>query len=292
VEELARIPADAEPASEFRYRNPVVDSDTLYVAISQSGETLDTLAAVQELKRKGGNVIGAVNVVGSAVARECGSGVFLHAGPEVSVASTKAFTNMVVSFAMLALWLGRIRDLSVADGSRLVSALQALPDQIDEILRTHAEVADVAAKYADAKHMFFIGRVRGWPVAREGAQKLKEISYVHAEAYQAAELKHGPLALIDPEMPSVVIVPRDELLAKNIGTIEQIKARGGPVIAVTNADLPDGLADAVLRVPVNEPELDPILLTIPLQMLAYHVAAALGRDIDKPRNLAKSVTVE
>jgi glucosamine--fructose-6-phosphate aminotransferase (isomerizing) len=247
---------------------------------------------VQELKRKGGNVIGAVNVVGSAVARECGSGVFLHAGPEVSVASTKAFTNMVVSFAMLALWLGRIRDLSVADGSRLVSALQALPDQIDEILRTHAEVADVAAKYADAKHMFFIGRVRGWPVAREGAQKLKEISYVHAEAYQAAELKHGPLALIDPEMPSVVIVPRDELLAKNIGTIEQIKARGGPVIAVTNADLPAGLADAVLRVPVNEPELDPILLTIPLQMLAYHVAAALGRDIDKPRNLAKSVTVE
>ncbi|MFD1051751.1 SIS domain-containing protein, partial [Kibdelosporangium lantanae] len=201
------IPADAEPASEFRYRNPVVDSDTLYVAISQSGETLDTLAAVQELKRKGGNVIGAVNVVGSAVARECGSGVFLHAGPEVSVASTKAFTNMVVSFAMLALWLGRIRDLSVADGSRLVSALQALPDQIDEILRTDAEVADVAGKYANARHMFFIGRVRGWPVAREGAQKLKEISYVHAEAYQAAELKHGPLALIDPEMPSVVIVP-------------------------------------------------------------------------------------
>jgi glucosamine--fructose-6-phosphate aminotransferase (isomerizing) len=292
VEELARIPADAEPASEFRYRNPVVDSDTLYVAISQSGETLDTLAAVQELKRKGGNVIGAVNVVGSAVARECGSGVFLHAGPEVSVASTKAFTNMVVSFAMLALWLGRIRDLSVADGTRLVSALQVLPDQIDEILRTDAEVADVAGKYANAKHMFFIGRVRGWPVAREGAQKLKEISYVHAEAYQAAELKHGPLALIDPEMPSVVIVPRDELLAKNIGTIEQIKARGGPVIAVTNADLPAGLADAVLRVPVNEPELDPILLTIPLQMLAYHVAAALGRDIDKPRNLAKSVTVE
>ncbi|ONI79786.1 glutamine--fructose-6-phosphate transaminase (isomerizing) [Actinosynnema sp. ALI-1.44] len=292
VEELARIPADAEPASEFRYRNPVVDPDTLYVAISQSGETLDTLAAVQELKRKGGNVIGAVNVVGSAVARECGSGVFLHAGPEVSVASTKAFTNMAVSFGMLALWLGRVRDLSAAHGTRLVTALQQLPDQIASILETDYEVAAVARKYAQASHMFFIGRVRGWPVAREGAQKLKEISYVHAEAYQAAELKHGPLALIDAQMPSVVVVPQDELLAKNIGTIEQIKARGGPVIAVTNADLPDGLADAVLRVPRNEPELDPILLTIPLQMLAYHVASALGRDIDKPRNLAKSVTVE
>jgi glucosamine--fructose-6-phosphate aminotransferase (isomerizing) len=292
VEELARIPADAEPASEFRYRNPVVDSDTLYVAISQSGETLDTLAAVQELKRKGGNVIGAVNVVGSAVARECGSGVFLHAGPEVSVASTKAFTNMTVSFAMLALLLGRVRDLSAAHGSRLVAALQALPDQITSILDTDDEIAAIASKYAQAQHMFFIGRVRGWPVAREGAQKLKEISYVHAEAYQAAELKHGPLALIDAQMPSVVVVPQDELLAKNIGTIEQIKARGGPVIAVTNAVLPEGLADAVIQVPRNEPELDPILLTIPLQMLAYHVAAALGRDIDKPRNLAKSVTVE
>jgi glucosamine--fructose-6-phosphate aminotransferase (isomerizing) len=210
----------------------------------------------------------------------------------VSVASTKAFTNMSVSFAMLALLLGRVRDLSAANGARLVAAMQALPDQIDTVLGLDHEIADVAGKYANAEHMFFIGRVRGWPVAREGAQKLKEISYVHAEAYQAAELKHGPLALIDPKMPSVVVVPRDELLAKNIGTIEQIKARGGPVIAVTNAELPDGLADAVLRVPVNEPELDPILLTIPLQMLAYHVAAALGRDIDKPRNLAKSVTVE
>ncbi|HEV7791606.1 MAG TPA: glutamine--fructose-6-phosphate transaminase (isomerizing) [Pseudonocardia sp.] len=292
VEELARMPADAEPASEFRYRNPVVDSDTLYVAISQSGETLDTLAAVQELKRKGGNVIGVVNVVGSAVARECGSGVFLHAGPEVSVASTKAVTNMSVTFAMLALLLGRVRDLSAAHGERLVAALQALPDQIDEVLRTNDEVAVVASKFATAEHMFFVGRVRAWPVAREGAQKLKEISYLHAEAYQAAELKHGPLALINPAMPSVVIVPDDELLAKNISTIEQIKARGGPVIAVTNATLPAGLVDAELRVPVNSPELDPILLTIPLQMFAYHVANVLGRDIDKPRNLAKSVTVE
>ncbi|GLZ36995.1 glutamine--fructose-6-phosphate transaminase (isomerizing) [Actinokineospora sp. NBRC 105648] len=292
VEELARIPADAEPASEFRYRDPVVDPDTLYVAISQSGETLDTLAAVQELRRKGGRVIGAVNVVGSAIARECGSGVFLHAGPEVSVASTKALTNMTVSFAMLALLLGRVRDLSAAAGLRVVTGLRALPERIEEVLADDERVREVAKRYAHARHMFFLGRVRGWPVAREGAQKLKEISYVHAEAYQAAELKHGPLALIDADMPSVVLVPDDDLLAKNIGTIEQIKARGGPVIAVTNAELPAGLADEVLRVPRGEPELDPILLTVPLQLLAYHIAAELGRDIDKPRNLAKSVTVE
>jgi glucosamine--fructose-6-phosphate aminotransferase (isomerizing) len=292
VEELARIPADAEPASEFRYRNPVVDPETLYIAVSQSGETLDTLAAVQELKRKGGRVIGAVNVAGSAVARECGRGVFLHAGPEVSVASTKAVTNMCVSFAMLALLLGRVRDLSMADGKRIVAAMAQLPDQIETILAAEEEIAAAAKRFGSAEHMFFVGRVRGWPVAREGAQKLKEISYIHAEAYQAAELKHGPLALINSAMPSVVIVPDDEVLAKNIGTMEQIKARGGPVIAVTNAELPDGLADFVIRVPRSEPELDPILFAIPLQIFAHRIAGHLGRDIDKPRNLAKSVTVE
>jgi glucosamine--fructose-6-phosphate aminotransferase (isomerizing) len=292
VEELARIPSDAEPASEFRYRNPVVDPDTLYVAVSQSGETLDTLMAVQELRRKGGQVIGAVNVVGSAIGRECGSGIFLHAGPEIAVASTKALTNMAASFAMLALLLGRVRDLSAASGQRIVAGLRALPAQIEKILAGEEQVAEIARRFAAAEHMFFIGRVRGWPVAREGAQKLKEVSYVHAEAYQAAELKHGPLALINSSMPSVVIVPADELLSKNISTIEQIRARGGPVIAVTSADLPAGLADAVIRIPRGEPELEPLLLNVPLQMLAYHVAAKLGRDIDKPRNLAKSVTVE
>jgi glucosamine--fructose-6-phosphate aminotransferase (isomerizing) len=292
VEELARIPAGAEPASEFRYRNPVVDPDTLYVAVSQSGETIDTLMAVQELRRKGGQVIGAVNVVGSAIGRECGSGVFLHAGPEIAVASTKALTNMAASFAMLALLLGRVRDLSSAGGQRVVSGLRALPDQIEHVLAAEDEVAEIARRFAGAEHMFFIGRVRGWPVAREGAQKLKEVSYVHAEAYQASELKHGPLALINTSMPSVVIVPDDELLAKNISTIEQIKARGGPVIAVTSADLPADLADATIQVPRAETELEPILLNVPLQLLAYHVAAKLGRDIDKPRNLAKSVTVE
>src|ERR1700761_8665051 len=292
VEELARVPTDAEPASEFRYRNPVVDPDTLYVAISQSGETLDTLMAVQELKRKGGQVLGAVNVVGSAIARECGHGVFLHAGPEIAVASTKALTNMASSFALLGLLLGRVRDMSSAEGARLVEGLRALPGQIDQILAQEDNIATIAGQFAGADHMFFIGRVRAWPVAREGAQKLKEISYVHAEAYQASELKHGPLALIDSSMPSVVLVPKDELWSKNISTIEQIKARGGPVIAVTSGDLPADLADAVIKVPHNTPELDPILLTIPLQMFAYHTAAKLGRDIDKPRNLAKSVTVE
>jgi glucosamine--fructose-6-phosphate aminotransferase (isomerizing) len=292
VEELARIPADAEPASEFRYRSPVVDPDTLYVAVSQSGETSDTLMAVQELKRKGGQVMGAVNVVGSAIGRECGHGIFLHAGPEVAVASTKALTNMTVNFALLALLLGRVRDLSAANGARIVNGLRNLPSQVSTILNAEEEIATVAHRFAEADHMFFIGRVRGWPVAREGAQKLKEISYVHAEAYQAGELKHGPLALIQPEMPSVVIIPSDDLIAKNISTIEQIKARGGPVIALTSADIPDGLADATIRVPRAEPELEPILFNVPLQVLAYHAAAKLGRDIDKPRNLAKSVTVE
>ena len=292
VEELARIPADAEPASEFRYRSPVVDPDTLYVAVSQSGETIDTLMAVQELKRKGGQVIGAVNVVGSAIGRECGHGIFLHAGPEVAVASTKALTNMAVNFALLALLLGRVRDMSAANGQRVVNGLRNLPEQVSRMLNAEDDIATIAHQYAAADHMFFIGRVRGWPVAREGAQKLKEISYVHAEAYQAGELKHGPLALIAREMPSVVIIPSDNLVAKNLSTIEQIKARGGPVIALTSTDIPEGLADATIRVPRAEPELEPILLNVPLQILAYHAAAKLGRDIDKPRNLAKSVTVE
>jgi len=292
TEELARIPSDAEPASEFRYRNPVVDPDTLYVAVSQSGETLDTLMAVQELRRKGGQVIGAVNVVGSAIGRECGHGVFLHAGPEIAVCSTKALTNMAATFALLALLLGRVRDMSSASGQRIVAGMRVLPGQIEQVLAAEEQIAQIARQFAGAEHMFFIGRVRGWPVAREGAQKLKEVSYVHAEAYQAAELKHGPLALINSSMPSVVIVPSDDLVSKNVSTIEQIKARGGPVIAVTSTDLPSGLADAVVRVPRGEPELEPLLLNVPLQLLAYHVAAKLGRDIDKPRNLAKSVTVE
>jgi len=290
IEELARIPADAEPASEFRYRNPVVDPDTLYVAVSQSGETYDTLAAVQELKRKGARVLGVVNVVGSAIARETDGGVYVHAGPEVCVVSTKCFTNTAVAFGLLALHLGRIRDLSVADGKRVIDGLRRLPGQIDEIMRDEADIEKLAADYAQAKSMMFVGRVRGYPVAREASLKLKEVSYIHAEAYPASELKHGPLALIEPAVPTIAILPDDDLLEKNRATLEEIKARSGRILAVAHAQ--QEKADHTIVVPRNEPELDPILMGIPLQLLAYHTALALGRDIDKPRNLAKSVTVE
>ncbi len=290
IEELARSPADAEPASEFRYRNPVVDPDTLYVAVSQSGETYDVLAAVQELKRKGARVLGVVNVVGSAIAREADGGTYVHAGPEVCVVSTKRFTNTVVAFALLALHLGRIRDLSVADGKRIIDGLRRLPEQISEILAGEDEIKRLAAEYADARSMMFIGRVRGYPVAREASLKLKEVSYIHAEAYPASELKHGPLALIEPAMPTVAIVPDDDLLEKNRAAMEEIKARSGRILAV--AHQVQEKADHTIVVPKNENELDPILMGIPLQLFAYHTALAMGRDIDKPRNLAKSVTVE
>ncbi|MFI1253425.1 glutamine--fructose-6-phosphate transaminase (isomerizing) [Streptomyces netropsis] len=290
IEELARIPADAEPASEFRYRNPVVDPDTLYIAVSQSGETYDVLAAVQELKRKGARVLGLVNVVGSAIARETDGGIYVHAGPEVCVVSTKCFTNMVVSFGLLALHLGRTRDLSVADGKRIIAGLRKLPEQIAEILANEGEIEKLAGEYADAKSMMFIGRVRGYPVAREASLKLKEVSYIHAEAYPASELKHGPLALIEPAMPTVAIVPNDELLEKNRAALEEIKARSGRILAVAHEV--QEKADHTIVVPKNEDELDPILMGIPLQLLAYYTAKAMGRDIDKPRNLAKSVTVE
>jgi glucosamine--fructose-6-phosphate aminotransferase (isomerizing) len=297
IEDLARIPADAEAASEFRYRNPVIEPDTLYVAVSQSGETVDTLLAVEEIKRKGGRVIGLVNVVGSAIARACDGGVYLHAGPEVAVASTKALTNMFLGFALLGLHLGRVRDLSIGDGRRLIAGLQALPGQIEEILARQDEYVAIAERLAEAESLFFVGRVRGYPVAREGAQKFKEITYRHAEAYPTSELKHGPLALIDESVPTVAIVPADDLTERNRGALHEIAARHGSLVVITHPEVDLGdLAEkgSVTRidVPANEPELDPILLTIPLQLLAYQAAAALGHDIDKPRNLAKSVTVE
>src|SRR6266568_2184376 len=292
IEELARIPADAEAASEFRYRNPVVEPDTLYVAVSQSGETYDTLAAVQELKRKGGRVLGVVNAVGGTIPRECEGGVYLHAGPEISVTSTKTFTATAVVFALLALHLGRIHDLSPSDGSRITAGLRALPAQIAQILADEERLAQVARQLMNYPGMFFVGRVRGWPVAREGAQKLKEVSYLHAEAYPASELKHGPLALVGPELPTVAVVPDDELFEKNLSTLGEIRARGGRIFAVSHRELEPKFADEVIRVPKNEPELDPILLSVPLQLLAYHAAVGLGNDVDKPRNLAKSVTVE
>jgi glucosamine--fructose-6-phosphate aminotransferase (isomerizing) len=293
IEELARIPADAEPASEFRYRNPIVEPDTLYVAVSQSGETADTAFAVQEVKRKGGQIVGLVNVVGSTIARECDGGVYLHAGPEVAVASTKALTHMGIGFALLALSLARVRDLSIADGQRIIAGLRKVPAQIEQILADEEHIAEVARGLAGAESLFFIGRVRGFPVAREGAQKFKEISYRHAEAYQTSELKHGPLALICEDLPTVAILPADELTDRNIAAMQQIVARKGPLVAVTHPGVDTGELEVPrIEVPKNERELDPILLTVPLQLMAYHAALALGHDIDKPRNLAKSVTVE
>jgi len=292
IEQLARLPAHAEPASEFRYRNPVIEPDTLYIAVSQSGETFDTLAAVQEVKRKGGRVLGIVNVVGSTIARECGRGIYLHAGPEVSVVSTKTFTCTAMAFGLLALHLGRIRDLSTAHGGRLLKALAELPDRIESILAREAEIAELARQLLACEHAYFVGRAAGYAVAMEGALKLKEVSYLHAEAYPASEVKHGPLALIAPQTPTIVVMPRDDLFTKNVSTVEEIRARGGPILAITHAgDLPVSV-DGRFDVPRSEPELDPILLNIPLQLLAYHVALQKGRDIDKPRNLAKSVTVE
>jgi glutamine---fructose-6-phosphate transaminase (isomerizing) len=291
IEQLARIPADAESAAEFRYRNAVIERDTLYIAVSQSGETFDTLAAVQEIKRKGGRIMGVVNVVGSTIARECGRGIYLHAGPEVAVVSTKTFTCTAVALALLAIHLGRLRDLSVANGTRLVTALQALPGHIASILEREDEIAQLAERFAGVEHAFYVGRVAGHAIASEGTLKLKEISYLHAEAYPASELKHGPLALIEPKTPTVIVLPRDDLYAKNLSTIEEIKARGGPVIAITHPGERPAV-DAAFEVPALAPELDPLLLNIPLQLLAYHVALQRGTDIDQPRNLAKSVTVE
>ena len=295
IEDIARIPADAEPAAEFRYRNPVIEQDTLYVAISQSGETADTLAAVQEVNRRGGRTLALVNVVGSTIAREC-DGIYLHAGPEVSVASTKAFTSMLVCLGLLALHLGRVRDLGPADGARLIAGLRDLPGKVERVLEQEDEIAGIAARYADRSSLFFVGRHRGYPIALEGAQKLKEISYIHAEAYQASELKHGPLALVSPEFPVVTIVPDDHVWEKNLSTVQQVRARRGPVIGVVQdgrerAALAE-LLDELVVVPASEPELAPVLLSVPLQLLAYHAAVALGRDVDQPRNLAKSVTVE
>jgi glutamine---fructose-6-phosphate transaminase (isomerizing) len=291
IEELARMPADAEAASEFRYRNPVIEPDTLYVAVSQSGETADTAFAVREVKRKGGQVVGLVNVVGSTIARECDGGIYLHAGPEIAVASTKALTHMAIGFAMLALVLGRVRDLSITDGQRIVAGLKELPAQIEQVLASEPRIAEIATELAAARSLFFIGRVRAFPVAREGAQKFKEVTYRHAEAYQASELKHGPLALIDEELPTVAIVPDDELTDRNLGAIEQIRARNGRLVVITHPDVAECEGQRI-TVPKNERELDPVLLVIPIQLMAYHAARSLSRDIDKPRNLAKSVTVE
>ena len=292
IERITRTPCDAEPAAEFRYRNPIIEKDTLYLAVSQSGETFDTLAAVQEIKRKGGVVLGIVNVVGSSIARACSGGIYLHAGPEVAVVSTKTFSSTLLVFALLALHLGRMKDLSPSEGAKIIDALQQLPNLIESLLDDEDNYMEIAKKYAQYDNAYFVGRNEGFAIAMEGALKLKEVSYIHAEAYPASELKHGPLALVSPSTPTFAIVPDDDLLAKNLSTIAEIKARKGPVLAITQPMDQTIEADDVITIPKCHPLIDPIAMLIPLQLIAYHAALERGCNVDQPRNLAKSVTVE
>jgi glucosamine--fructose-6-phosphate aminotransferase (isomerizing) len=295
LEEMARIPTEVEYASEFRYRNPVVDPKTLVIAISQSGETADTLAAVREAKRRGARTVGLVNVVGSTIAREVDGGIYLHAGPEVGVASTKAFTSQVAALALVALRIARLRNLSILQGREFIQALQRLPGQVSQILERAPEIERLADRFLrTSKNALYLGRGVNFPVALEGALKLKEISYIHAEGYPAAEMKHGPIALIDENMPVVFIAPRDAVHSKIVSNIEEVKARGGKVIALINEGDTEieRLADATFTIPVTLDSLTPILTSIPLQLLSYYVAVSRGCNVDQPRNLAKSVTVE
>jgi glucosamine--fructose-6-phosphate aminotransferase (isomerizing) len=293
-EELARVPVEVEYASEFRYRNPPIDRSTVVLAITQSGETADTLAALRESKRMGHTTLAICNAVGSSIAREADGGVYLHAGPEIGVASTKAFTSQVCVLTMLALYLGRTRHLSSIQGQRIIDDLHALPDAVRRALGCHDRVKQVAAKYADAKNVLYLGRQFLYPAALEGALKLKEISYIHAEGYPAAEMKHGPIALVDENTPSVFLVPRGNVFDKVMSNMQEIKARGGPVIAIASEGDAEvaAVADDVIAVPDVPEYLQPIVAAIPLQLLAYEIAILCGCDVDKPRNLAKSVTVE
>jgi glucosamine--fructose-6-phosphate aminotransferase (isomerizing) len=295
LEELVGIPVDVEYASEYRYRRQLRLPGTLTVAISQSGETADTLEALRAARAAGSFVVGLVNVVGSTIAREADGGIYLHAGPEIGVASTKALTSQIVAVLLLGLHLGRRRDqLSLEAGRKLVTALARLPELLARTLELNPDVRELARGFADARSALYLGRGVNFPVALEGALKLKEISYIHAEGYPAAEMKHGPIALIDEDMPVVILAPKDHVYTKVLSNMHEVKARGGRIIAITtegNGDLA-GLADHVLRVPASAPLLSPVLTVIPLQLLAYHIAVLRGCDVDRPRHLAKSVTVE
>ena len=293
-EEFAHIPTEIEYASEFRYRNAPIEKHTLVLVITQSGETADTLAGLRESKRRGHKVLAICNVVGSTIARESDGGIYLHAGPEIGVASTKAFTSQVTVLTLLALLMGRIRMLSSSRGTQILRALEAIPKQMESILAQNEAIRRIALKYASSEDFFFLGRQYNFPAALEGALKLKEISYIHAEGYPAAEMKHGPIAMIDEKTPTVFIVPNDSLYEKTFSNLEEIKARKGPIIAIAtegNDKISKKVDDVIFIPPTIEP-LNPLLAAIPLQLLAYHIAVARGCDVDKPRNLAKSVTVE
>ena len=294
IEELCRIPVEVEYASEFRYKNPIVSDRTLCIVISQSGETADTLAAMREAKRRGARTLGLVNVVGSTIAREDDGGVYLHAGPEIGVASTKAFTSQVVALALLTLKLARKHNLSVVRGRELAQAMHELPAQIQTVLETATVIEAIAEEFKHATNFLYLGRGYSFPTALEGALKLKEISYIHAEGYPAAEMKHGPIALIDDQMPVVFIAPHDAVFEKVVSNIQECRARHGRTIVITTRDEPalKGLIDYEIRIPETVDMLSPVLAAVPLQLLAYYIAVKRGANVDQPRNLAKSVTVE
>ena len=293
-EQFARIPTEVEYASEFRYRNPVINKDDVIFFISQSGETADTLAALREAKIRGASVFGICNVVGSSIARESQAGVYIHAGPEIGVASTKAFTSQLIVLALITLLIARRKDMSLVDGKKIAEEMQKLPDKIAQILKLNDEIEKIAEAFKDSKNFLYLGRGYNFPVALEGALKMKEISYIHAEGYPAAEMKHGPIALIDENMPIVFIAPKDSTYEKILSNIEEIKARKGIIIAVaSDSDNEiDKLVDYTIKIPDTIRMLMPILTVIPLQLLAYHIAVKKGLNVDQPRNLAKSVTVE
>jgi glucosamine--fructose-6-phosphate aminotransferase (isomerizing) len=294
LEECARIPVEVEYASEFRYRNPIVTDRTLCIVISQSGETADTLAAMREARSRGARTLGIVNVVGSTIARESDGGMYIHAGPEIGVASTKAFTSQVIALALFTLKLGRLRNMSVVNGRATIDALHALPAQIQAILDRAHEIEELAEEFKRATNFLYLGRGFNFPAALEGALKLKEISYIHAEGYPAAEMKHGPIALIDEMMPVVFIAPHDSVFEKVVSNVQEVKARKGRVIAITSRDEPalKGKLDYEFRIPETIDMLTPVLASVPLQLLAYYIAVKRGSNVDQPRNLAKSVTVE
>jgi len=294
LEEYAGIPTEVDYASEFRYRKPIIDESTAIIAISQSGETADTLAAVKEAKEKGALTLGIVNVVGSTIARETDAGVYNHTGPEIAVASTKALTSQLVLLALMTVFLGRQRDMSLVTGKRIIEELQALPEKIKKILFENKKIKELAKKYQGAKNFAFLGRKYNHPIALEAAIKLKELSYIHAEGFAAGEMKHGPIAMIDENFPSFFIAPRDSVYEKNISNMEEIKSRRGPIIAIaTEGDEQiKAIASDVIYIPKTLEMLTPILAVVPLQLFAYYMALLNGRDVDKPRNLAKSVTVE
>lgn len=290
IESLTHIPVDVEVASEFRYRDPVLSKNSVALIISQSGETADTLACVEELKRRGVHTLGLVNVVGSTIARTVDGGIYLHAGPEISVASTKAFTNQVVAQILFALHVARQRDLSLADGKQVVAALQRLPRDIAAALKTSSDIQKIAQKLSHFKNAIYLGRNTLYPIALEGALKLKEVSYVHAEAYAAGEVKHGPIALIDPDMLVVFLLGKGILAEKAHSNLQEIKARGGTVLVLTDTQAQEGAYN--VHITTHSSWTSPLVVNITLQLLAYHIAVACGRDVDQPRNLAKSVTVE